>query len=518
MGGGSDVDRTQGDMEILRQHVILHLLQRIPMGPDALCAAVQQLLQRGVLTRDVLPELSLTGLCADAVREIPPPLQPVGAAALLPVAPLGCSDPSRFEREFDRVELLGRGAFGEVWRCRHRLDGREYAVKSVVYRANAADRIESRVLREAQTWASMEHPHIARYHSAWVEAARPDVLAGVQVQGPGGLVLPLAPGPARPPQTDAATSVALTADESDGGVIFREASDGLSRSALGTEPRGAAEAAPAPNGVVATRAAAAGGGLGTSLAGQVSGYRAVLYIQTELCSKDTLAAWVAKRNAAWADGATPPKDRRRWTLEACRIFQQCASAVAHLHAQRCVHRDLKPSNVFFARDGSVRLGDFGLAKVVGSQMALEDRRSGPGAGGGPPPSAAPLPETRGVGTPTYASPEQLAGGTCGVKADVYALGVMLAELLTPVGTQMERARLLEDLRRGHWAPSGALPRTAGLVAAMTHPDPFHRPTVEEVLEAFPDAARESRQRLSSRALPGPAVEDCRGSETEQAAA
>jgi len=500
---GCDIfGKAAGDIESLRQQVIVHLLRRIPMGPDKFCTAVRQLMQCGVLTKDVMLELSVSGLCTDPIHEIPPSLQPVaGALVSMPAwprlagpAPLGPS--SRFQQEFERVELLGRGAFGEVWRCRHRLDGREYAVKSVHYHASEADSIEQRVLREAQTWASMDHPHIARYHSAWVEAT-PVLGAAHAPGGVAGLALRAPEQPAEAVQAETATSITFTADQSDGGVTFREASGCSSVSAQPAVPASLpaiaeqdagrpAKAEPMVTGIVARRSNARRGlSTGAGSPGRSDSYHAVLYIQTELCRKDTLGSWIAKRNASWAAGR--PGDRRRWALEACQIFRECISAVAHLHARRCMHRDLKPSNILFASDGAIRLGDFGLAKVVDSPMALED------AQGGLPTSMAFPQETRGVGTPAYASPEQLAGGSCSVKADVYALGVILVELLTPVDTQMERAALLQGLRLGDWKPPGAFPRTARLVEAMTRAEPAKRMAADEVLEAFSEVVREVQQ-------------------------
>jgi len=178
-----------------------------------------------------------------------------------------------------------------------------------------------------------------------------------------------------------------------------------------------------------------------------------------------------------------------WIRKALRIFLQCARALTHLHRHRCVHRDVKPSNVLFARkDGAVRLGDFGLAKVLCQQ---EEWDTGEGDDHGlPSPSPQPprTPATRGsrctVGTPSYASPEQLAGQPLGAATDVYALGLVLAELICPVQTQMERAAVLEGLRVRRELPVGAaaaFPALADLAVAMTEPEPAKRPTAHKLL-------------------------------------
>jgi serine/threonine-protein kinase len=96
------------------------------------------------------------------------------------------------------------------------------------------------------------------------------------------------------------------------------------------------------------------------------------------------------------------------------LFRQACDAVRFAHAHAVIHRDIKPSNVLVKQDGSVRLLDFGIAK----QLDALDGTSG---------------KTRTVlrmMTPAYAAPEQLVGDKVGVQADVYALGVVLYELLT----------------------------------------------------------------------------------------
>jgi serine/threonine protein kinase len=96
-----------------------------------------------------------------------------------------------------------------------------------------------------------------------------------------------------------------------------------------------------------------------------------------------------------------------------RLFQQICRALSHAHANLIVHRDLKPSNILVTPLGEVRLLDFGIAKLLDSPEALPDH-------------------TRtGVRTFTlhYAAPEQLRGEPVTTMTDVYALGMVLFELL-----------------------------------------------------------------------------------------
>jgi serine/threonine-protein kinase len=97
------------------------------------------------------------------------------------------------------------------------------------------------------------------------------------------------------------------------------------------------------------------------------------------------------------------------------LFLQVARAVAHAHANLVVHRDLKPSNILVTAAGDVRLLDFGIAKLLEHGEARESeftRISGRAL------------------TPEYSAPEQILGQTITTAADIYALGVLLFELLT----------------------------------------------------------------------------------------
>ena len=102
----------------------------------------------------------------------------------------------------------------------------------------------------------------------------------------------------------------------------------------------------------------------------------------------------------------------RATLAArLRLFEQVCDAVAYAHRHLVVHRDLKPANILVDRDGRVRLLDFGIAKLLDQDAPV-------------------LTQTASVLlTPAYSAPEQISGGTITTAADVYALGLLLFELL-----------------------------------------------------------------------------------------
>ncbi|QXI38776.1 serine/threonine-protein kinase [Pseudomonas xantholysinigenes] len=103
-----------------------------------------------------------------------------------------------------------------------------------------------------------------------------------------------------------------------------------------------------------------------------------------------------------AEGLTPE--------QGLAYVRQIAQALGYAHAQGLVHRDVKPANILFRADGTAVLSDFGIAK------SLDDRTQFTQAGFA-------------VGTPSYMSPEQARGMEIDGRADLYALGVVLYEIL-----------------------------------------------------------------------------------------
>ena len=103
------------------------------------------------------------------------------------------------------------------------------------------------------------------------------------------------------------------------------------------------------------------------------------------------------------------------TAARLRLFVQVCGAVDHAHRHFVVHRDLKPSNILVDTEGRPRLLDFGIARLLepGDEAAAGLTRSG-----------------ERVLTPSHASPEQVSGGAITTASDVYALGVLLYEVLT----------------------------------------------------------------------------------------
>lgn len=118
------------------------------------------------------------------------------------------------------------------------------------------------------------------------------------------------------------------------------------------------------------------------------------------------------------------------------LFDTVCNAVHYAHQNLVVHRDLKPANILVTPDGTVKLLDFGIAKIIASDEEFESDEI----------EYESLTVTgESVMTPAYASPEQVRGDDITTATDVYALGVLLYELLTG-RRPFERNRPIHELR------------------------------------------------------------------------
>jgi serine/threonine protein kinase len=116
----------------------------------------------------------------------------------------------------------------------------------------------------------------------------------------------------------------------------------------------------------------------------------------------------------------------------CRLFLKVCQAVSYAHRKLVIHRDLKPGNILVTADGSPKLLDFGVAKLLDHEL---DSGS---------------PTILQVGrllTPEYASPEQVRGEPVGTSSDIYALGAILYEMLTGVKAQSMETYTPGELER-----------------------------------------------------------------------
>ncbi|MBD9564857.1 serine/threonine-protein kinase [Pseudomonas sp. PDM09] len=171
-------------------------------------------------------------------------------------------------------------------------------------------------------------------------------------------------------------------------------------------------------------------------------------------------------------------------------IRQIASALGYAHGLGLVHRDVKPANILFRADGTAVLSDFGIAK------SMDDRTQFTQAGFA-------------VGTPSYMSPEQARGQDIDGRADLYALGVVLYEILVgklPYTGNDALSTALAHLTE----PLPELPvhhgRYQEVLRKLLAKDPAERfPDAAALLQALDNLPRESVEATTIRPLPIPVV-------------
>lgn len=226
----------------------------------------------------------------------------------------------------------------------------------------------------------------------------------------------------------------------------------------------------------------------------------------QLCDK-SLDSWLKHRNQT----VKTITNESAHHFEAVSVFTQILNGVKYIHSSGNIHRDLKPANILLIGTGpQVRIGDFGLST---KELAIEnndvndgqhhnsddtnDDSSNPIATGernshnnnsddmmvkNRRQHSTKTRHTSGVGTFTYAAPEQLKGNSYSSKADLYSLGIILFELLYPLSTGMERAVCLKKLRRQGILPNDFkenFPFESSLVELLTNQVPELRPDISQ---------------------------------------
>jgi len=410
----------------------------------------------------------------------------------------------RFISDFTRISYLGRGAFGEVYKVRNQIDGQVYAIKRILI----SDDRKDKVLREARLLSSVTHERITRFYNCWIEQEVVDndeeeeeekeVALQPSAEADSGLVcnICLKTYPDWQVQIDAWERLASSLQPLNlcvdcYTVALRNMGLDLSKINISLKSS-------SPSNAYIFN--------GTSIKKKRLRRRltvSYLYIQTEYCESTLQEEFVRLdellKSAADSASVVEQVSERRW-----QIFWQICEGLAHLHANNIIHRDLKPNNVFLKEDGSIKIGDLGLATYA---TAAEDTATtkeedqfndlalaaAAAAAASSTDNIATLtqlslpevasPASRGVGTLLFMAPEAFRGEYLD-RTDMYSLGVVLYELLSaPFSSERERARMIDALRKGSLPRSFVerWPVQTQIIANLMQADPQKRPSASDLL-------------------------------------
>ncbi|KAI0446159.1 kinase-like protein [Xylaria telfairii] len=432
---------------------------------------------------------------------------------------------SHYRSSFREDRLLGKGGFGKVYQCYNQLDQKTYAVKKIVLPRKLVKSVSDgkhedlqHILREVKAMAVLDHPNIVRYHATWFETPQqlPELLTGSdntnsQIQR-------------RPHQLllDSHAFERDNAQESSpsGGIVFGE--DTASYSSTNTNDHGLD---------VINRGWSEDVSLGLSAVDTTSASESNLFIGGETGSDDpspprdametrecalyiqmsiypmTLAQFISSSSSSNAEM------RHCFHLApTLRLVLSIHEGLRHIHSKGLIHRDIKPGNIFLSAPAETfeggycdmscgsctgsrggmstsrgwlnpRIGDFGLVHQLAQGEVSTSSQSSPD------------PKDN-AGTAYYQPPRH--GENKDEKMDIFALGVVLVEMLCRCNTAMQRVDVLKGLQRGELPPelrhnisgegydSETIDKVIELVSSMIEEDPEKRWPGSKVREALQD--------------------------------
>ncbi|ROV91433.1 hypothetical protein VSDG_07141 [Cytospora chrysosperma] len=383
---------------------------------------------------------------------------------------------SRYKEDFVEEGRLGKGGFGEVVKARKKLDGQIYAIKKISSRSQGG---LTEVLKEVRLLSQLSHPAVVRYFNTWLEEVY-DLSEGTDGEtstDAGGVDI----------SQDTASQAGFNIEfaTSQGGLDFISSSRNLAADAgieddefeieFGDDDSDAIlddeendddeeedddddeDSSGSDEETEIDDNGRNGNRLGLSERRHTRRpsyrpFRTVLYISMEYCEKRTLRDLIS-RNLS--------KNK----TEVWRLFRQILHGLVHIHS-------VGPDGV-----NNVKIGDFGLASK--GLIAAEKGHSS---------VMDEADMTRSIGTSAYVAPEVKSGGSGNYtsKVDMYSLGIMFFEMCYPPMLGMQRAQVLEDLRRSHPViPSDFDSGTAQsdiVLSLLTH-NPKERPSSAELLKS-----------------------------------
>lgn len=437
---------------------------------------------------------------------------------------------SRYREDFLEGAVLGRGGYGKVVVAVNKLDGNSYAIKKINFSGVSSTRF-TRILREVKSLARLDHPNIVRYNSAWIED-HSVILERIEsednIHAKENIVHELEN--VKHDFIDKLESLDLEDEDTfTSGLSSNSEEYESDRTHVFHVPSSHSQSNSGIHSVHISQSSHIDH-VAHSHRFQFQD-RKIMYIQMELC-RFTLDQYIKARNAFYFECleelkrtgklskghhkmflhdktdrsyVIPAESLFIWNdetrelslnpVELDSIFKGIVKGLHYIHENGMIHRDLKPMNIFFHHDLTPKIGDFGLVSEIKCSCGYncvnvndsEDFLGSSNSSNSNSGFSSPVMEhTKGVGTVTYASPEQLNQEVYTQKSDIYSLGIICFELFYPVATQMERTRILADLKHRHKFPESFLkqwPKEAAFIWSCIARDSEVRPSTQEILES-----------------------------------
>lgn len=411
---------------------------------------------------------------------------------------------SRFEKDFETIRCLGKGGFGVVFEVKQKYDECKYAIKRITLPNEKDSR--DRVMREVKALAKLDHQNIVRYFGSWVEEppfgwqqnhdekwiresdySYVDEISSFEQKVKRSKSVSFC---IDIPLNDVESKISNSSlkkendSDEDSYIVFEHSKAEKDNYECTPDKHLNQSSTNSGLNVSSSESAISSMTLSDHSKKKIdwrkpgrkhyswdSSFRSsykkqenppiYLYIQMQLCRDESLKEWLVK-------------NKKRDHKLVLNFFFQLLEAVDYVHQQGLIHRDLKPSNIFFSLDGQIKVGDFGLVKDVEDAFDLELIKKGsPSIYRG---------HTVEVGTQLYMSPEQFKTRIYDNKVDIYSLGLIFFELLFPFSTEMERIKILSDVKNNYFPTDfpNKFPDECILLENMLSEDPTKRLTITDI--------------------------------------
>lgn len=418
----------------------------------------------------------------------PPAAERVQTNLNMPIVttPLISSNNSRLETEFELINYIGRGAYGDVLKVRNNLDNRLYAIKRIPL-SSKNKQLFRKMTREVELLSRLNHENVVRYFNSWIETQTTPI---PELEGSENDEDELSHKQKKIVKTHSQNRLApiesySSSDEDDDSLglgwnnIIDSSSDDSEDDGI--------EFVDSQGRIVNYDDDEDDIDINKSIneirqkSDPIRKYT-ILYIQMEFCEKSTLRSAI--------DSNLYQDKERYWKL-----FREIVEGLSHIHQQGMIHRDLKCENIFLDSRDHVKIGDFGLATT--NVLALQNQHADLNQSLKPPQITYSDSHTGLVGTALYVAPELTGKASKSIynqKVDLYSLGIIFFEMISPpLRTGMERIQTLLKIRQ----PEVVLPsylddddkkeekykNEVQLLKWLLDHNPSKRPTSEELLQS-----------------------------------
>ena len=383
----------------------------------------------------------------------------------------------RLKHEYADIESVGKGGYGEVFKCRHIIDGATYALKAVRFNINinknenekilkemtlnyllkyknTPDEIKN-ILREVIIMSKMQHKNIVRYLDSWIEKSEDQTTESDDDSDFSESI--------HDNTVSEQTSGSHNAIFSEGGPALKDQTTELEDSE--SSPYKLSELTSSSDSSIIFED---GSGLNDQMSDlEDSQYKIklylVLYIKMEYIPY-TLKGYINEQKLY--------SDYKKYFG----FVREIAEGLQYIHNQDVIHRDLTTVNIFITANEEIKLADFGLSRIITSKkMKMET----------PQKKESNRDLTMCIGTPMYAAPETETE-LYGPEVDLYSFGLCLFEMCyAPINTYQEKDHLFKLLRSekfpDDFGSTHIQKRAAKLISGLLKPKPSERLSLEFII-------------------------------------